>query len=233
MSESEIDTLKHVLTILSESEKHLRVSTERSTWFTATLLQLNSGPSLGQANSGSSRRQSFKTTEEDRIKMFGGSSAQKHRTDEQLAPEKSGSEVSFSISADQNITRKDYPISFDAASDDSNANQFVNGEALVLSHYDCGNRKTALRYMDSKVLADIWVLCIEKCHYETLRQLLSSHGRLVCVSEVKGEIFHPKKTLSPAICQREISFLKWFPSALLIYKVSVCRWICCLCCIPR
>ncbi|XP_073287607.1 protein STICHEL-like isoform X1 [Primulina huaijiensis] len=185
LSERELDTLKHVLTILSESEKHLRLSTERSTWFTATLLQLSSGPSLGQANSVSSRRQSFKTSEEDRIKMFGGSSAQK-QTDEQLAPEKSGSEVSFSASANQNITRIDDPISFDAASGDPNANQFVNGETLILSHYDCGNRKTALRYMNSKVLMDIWALCIEKCHSETLRQLLSSHGKLVCISEFKG-----------------------------------------------
>ncbi|XP_073155995.1 protein STICHEL-like [Henckelia pumila] len=187
LSERELDTLKHALTMLSESEKHLRVSTERSTWFTATLLQLSSGPSLGQANSGGSRRQSFKTTEEDRIKMFGGSSAQKQRADGQFAPENSGSEVSFSISADQNITRKDDQISLvKAASDDSKASQNVNGEALVLSHYDCGNRKTALRYMNSKVLADIWVLCIEKCHSDTLRHLLSSHGKLVCISEVKG-----------------------------------------------
>ncbi|KZV47382.1 protein STICHEL-like [Dorcoceras hygrometricum] len=187
LSEGELDTLKHVLTILSESEKHLRVSTERSTWFTATLLQLSSGPLLGQANSGGSRRQSFKTTEEDRIKMVGGSSAQKPRTDEQFAHEKSGSELSFSISAGQNTTRKDDPISLvGAASGDSSANQFVNGEALVLSQYDCGNRKTALRYMNLKVLADIWVLCIEKCHSQTLRQMLSSHGKLVCISEVKG-----------------------------------------------
>ncbi|XP_073034815.1 protein STICHEL-like [Primulina eburnea] len=187
LSERELNALKHVLTVLSESEKHLRVSTERATWFTATLLQLSSGPSLGQANSSSSRRQSFKTTEEDRIKMFEGSSAQKLRTDEQLAPEKSGSEISFSISADQNIARKDYPISLvDDASGDSNADQSVNDEAFLLSRYDCGNRKTALRYMNSKVLADIWFLCIEKCHPGTLRQLLSSHGKLVCISEVKG-----------------------------------------------
>ncbi|KAL7603852.1 hypothetical protein Lser_V15G16396 [Lactuca serriola] len=40
---------------LSESEKQLRLSSERSTWFTATLLQLGSVPSADLTPSGSSR----------------------------------------------------------------------------------------------------------------------------------------------------------------------------------
>ncbi|GER25345.1 replication factor C / DNA polymerase IIIgamma-tau subunit [Striga asiatica] len=65
LSERELERLKHALTLLSEAEKHLRVSSERSTWFTATLLQLGSFPSSDRTHSGSSRRQSSKATDED------------------------------------------------------------------------------------------------------------------------------------------------------------------------
>ncbi|KAK4476795.1 hypothetical protein RD792_015955 [Penstemon davidsonii] len=67
ISERELDRLKHALKLLSEAEKHLRVSSERSTWFTATLLQLGSVPSPDRTQSGSSRRQSSKATEDDHI----------------------------------------------------------------------------------------------------------------------------------------------------------------------
>ncbi|XP_051144989.1 protein STICHEL-like [Andrographis paniculata] len=42
VSERELDQLKHALVSLSEAEKHLRGSSDCSTWFTATLLQLGS-----------------------------------------------------------------------------------------------------------------------------------------------------------------------------------------------
>ena len=44
---------------LSEFEKQLRLSSERSTWFTATLLQLGSVPSADLTPSGSSRTGSY------------------------------------------------------------------------------------------------------------------------------------------------------------------------------
>lgn len=64
LTEPELQKLKHALKLLSEAEKQLRVSCERSTWFTATLLQLGS-TSPEFTLSGSSRRQSSKTTDED------------------------------------------------------------------------------------------------------------------------------------------------------------------------
>nr|KAJ0197191.1 hypothetical protein LSAT_V11C700364370 [Lactuca sativa] len=57
--EAEIERLKHALKLLSESEKQLRLSSERSTWFTTTLLQLGSVPSADPTPSGSSRTSSY------------------------------------------------------------------------------------------------------------------------------------------------------------------------------
>lgn len=61
-----MEGLKHALKLLSEAEKQLRVSNDRSTWFTATLLQLGSMPSPGTTRTGcSSRRQSSRATDDD------------------------------------------------------------------------------------------------------------------------------------------------------------------------
>ncbi|KAH0899422.1 hypothetical protein HID58_048990 [Brassica napus] len=66
LSETDMEGLKHALKLLSEAEKQLRVSNDRSTWFTATLLQLGSMPSPGTTRTGcSSRRQSSRATDDD------------------------------------------------------------------------------------------------------------------------------------------------------------------------
>ncbi|KAG8364021.1 hypothetical protein BUALT_Bualt19G0082900 [Buddleja alternifolia] len=164
LSERELDRLKHALSLLSEAEKHLRVSSERSTWFTATLLQLGSMPSPDRTHSGSSRRQSSKATEDDNVIML--------RADTQSAREKSGS-----------------PKSFPKGSFDSNPNnqsQFVGGDVSTILIDDGKSGRTNLRWMNSKMLMNVWIECIEKCHSKTLRQLLHSYGRLVSISEVKG-----------------------------------------------
>ncbi|KAI3758303.1 hypothetical protein L6452_05862 [Arctium lappa] len=56
LTETELERLKHALKQLSEAENQLRLPSERSTWFTTTLLQLGSTPSADSTPSGSSRR---------------------------------------------------------------------------------------------------------------------------------------------------------------------------------
>ncbi|XP_073028211.1 protein STICHEL-like [Primulina eburnea] len=190
LSDREVDRLKRALTLLSEAEKHLRLSSERSTWFTATLLQLGSMPSPDQSHSGSSRRQSSKATEENRISIHKEAAAQKQRTDGQFIPDKLSSPSSFVITAaHRNSTNKENPVSLtSAASFDSNTNQnqSLSGEGLRYLRDDFRNGKSSSRSMDSKTLIDIWLQCVEKCHSQTLRQLLHSYGKLVSISEFKG-----------------------------------------------
>ncbi|KAL0384672.1 UNVERIFIED_CONTAM: protein STICHEL [Sesamum radiatum] len=187
LTERELDRLKRALTLLSEAEKHLRVSSERSTWFTATLLQLGSMSSPDRTNSTSSRRQSSKTTDEGHISMPTEDTAQKQRTDAQFAREMSGSSASLTVSANRNSSSKENPVSLsDDVSFDSkpNQSQFMDAEALTVN--ECTSGRTTLRCMDSKMLIDIWLQCIEKCHSKTLRQLLHSYGKLISLSEMKG-----------------------------------------------
>lgn len=183
VSEKELDRLKHALTLLSEAEKHLRVSSERSTWFTATLLQLGSVPSPDPTHSGSSRRQSSRTTDDYPI-SFRETTAQNCRLDSQLAHKKSGSPTSFLKAARSDLmSKEDLLLLTDAAHFNSNPNpsqsSLINEESL----------KPTSRCMDSNVITDIWVQCIEKCRSKTLRQLLHSYGQLMSISEVKGKHF--------------------------------------------
>lgn len=185
MTERELDRLKHALTLLSEAEKHLRVSSERSTWFTATLLQLGSVSSPDRTQSTSSRHQSSKATEEDHISMPREAIAPKQRTDAQFAPEKSGSPTSFQVAAHCNSTGEEKQV---ARISKPNQSQFIDGEELTVSHDDCTSGTITLTCMDSKILINIWLQCIEKCHSKTLRQLLHSYGKLVSISKMKGKV---------------------------------------------
>ncbi|GFP95061.1 protein stichel [Phtheirospermum japonicum] len=158
LSERELDRLKHALTLLSEAEKHLRVSSERSTWFTATLLQLGSGPSSSErAHSGSSRRQSSKATED-------------------------GEHASIK-SSHHDSTSKDNNNHVSGNNNYSGFNSNPSGPSDSKT-----GRTGALRCVNSEMLSNIWLECIEKCHSKTLRQLLHSHGRLVSITEIKAHI---------------------------------------------
>ncbi|XP_047945482.1 protein STICHEL-like [Salvia hispanica] len=180
LTERELHRLKHALTLLSEAEKHLRVSSERSTWFTATLLQLGSMPSPSRTHSTSSRGQVSKATEEEHASIPGESTASRHNSDKQFAPEKSTSPTSCMFSDQCNSASNVRPTP------NTNQSQFNDCISLTVSHADSTNKRTTLRCVNSEMLVSIWLLCIEKCHSETLRLLLHSYGKLVSISEMKG-----------------------------------------------
>ncbi|GAB2278251.1 hypothetical protein Dimus_012942 [Dionaea muscipula] len=142
LTDGEMEKLKHALKLLSEAEKQLRISSERSTWFTATLLQLGSVSSPDFTLSGSSRRLSSKTSDEYPSTESGGA----------VQVEK------------------------------SEAAQMLHRKTALLSKKDQQNLSSSTH----DTLDNLWLLCIERCHSKTLRQLLLTHGKLVSLSEVDG-----------------------------------------------
>lgn len=180
---AELERLKHALKLLSEAEKHLRVSSERSTWFTATLLQLGSVPSPDPTQSGSSRRQSSKTTEDDPSSTSREVLIQKLRPDTHDAPRKSTSPRSLLKAAHQKSTSQE--DSFVSLNSKLTHSQYINGDAFN-PHDDFLPETTKSRCTNSNMLDDIWTRCIERCHSKTLRQLLHTYGKLVSISEVEG-----------------------------------------------
>nr|XP_017228502.1 PREDICTED: protein STICHEL-like [Daucus carota subsp. sativus] len=176
LNEAELDRLKHALHLLSEAQKHLRVSSERSTWFTATLLQLGSVPSPVPTQTESSRRQSSRTTE-DPLSTFNNGISQNLGPATQYTSRRSASPMSLHKATHRNSTSQDDGL-------DLNSNpalsQFKNGNSLNVSHANIGDETR------SNMLDDIWIRCIQSCHSKTLRQLLHNYGKLVLISEVEG-----------------------------------------------
>jgi len=189
VNESELERLKNALKLLSEAEKQLRTSSERCTWFTATLLQLGSTPSPDLTQSSSSRRQSCKTTEDDPSSVSRDVTSCTHKSDPQYVPRKSaytGSQQK-AVNDDSNHQKESKIEGFSLKSKPSNSPVLDDGSTVVSSD-DLMVENTMYRCIDSGKLCDIWVHCIEKCHSKTLRQLLHHHGKLVSVCEVEGTL---------------------------------------------
>ncbi|KAI7725996.1 hypothetical protein M8C21_015251, partial [Ambrosia artemisiifolia] len=168
VTEAEVERLKQALKLLSEAEKQLRVSSERSTWFTATLLQLGGVPSSDPTPLGSGRRQSSRTTDDDISATFKDICFQKHKADSQhYAPQKSGPLKLNHTNSSNSPEDALIPM-----------RELINGDHMSVSHHD--------DVINTNILDEIWVRCIDKCHSKTLRQLLHAHGNLVSISEDKG-----------------------------------------------
>jgi DNA polymerase III gamma/tau subunit len=75
VTDAELERLQQALKILSDAEKQIRLSSERSTWFTAALLQLGSGHDSEITHSRSSCKQSAKATSEIMLEAVRESSA--------------------------------------------------------------------------------------------------------------------------------------------------------------
>jgi DNA polymerase III gamma/tau subunit len=184
VTEAELERLKHALRLLSEAEKQLRISSDRSTWFTATLLQLGSTPSMDLTLSSSSRRQSSRTTEEDPSSVSKESNVYKPNSDAQYFPRRSSSPSSLYRAINGHSSHQgEY--------------EFNAKPPRLMDSNDEMTGNKVFRYKNSDKLDDIWEKCIEKCHSQTLRQLLHAHGKLLSISEVDGK----SNTFLPYIIQ--------------------------------
>lgn len=189
VTEAELERLKHALKILSEAEKQLRVSSERSTWFTATLLQLGSMPSPDLTHS-CSRRHSCKTTEDDSSSASREAASYK-QLEGQYMLHKSTSHASLQKTLNGNSNHQRDSLSrkngFGFNTKPSHGQIVESGASTPLHDEDMAGN-VILRCVNSERLEDVWAQCIERCHSKTLRQLLHSHGKLVSISEAEGKL---------------------------------------------
>lgn len=185
VNEAELERLKNALKLLSEAEKQLRTSSERTTWFTATLLQLGSVPSSDITQSSSSRRQSYKTTEDEPSSASREATSFKHKSGLQYMSQKSTPTASH-----QKAVNGSSGLQIDGFSLKSKPSNspVINDGSTVVSSDDLIVGNTMFRCIDSEKLCDIWACCIERCHSKTLRQLLQDYGKLVSISEVQGKL---------------------------------------------
>jgi len=206
VSESELDKLKHALKVLSEAEKQLRVSSERSTWFTATLLQLGSVTSPEFTLSGSSKKQSSKTTEEDRSSASRDASGQKQTADSLYPLRRSASPCSLAADNNHNACPPDRPcLLMGSVSYHSKPlhKRSVSSVDSTVSRDGLMGGSVKIRQANTDGLDDIWLQCIQRCHSKTLKQLLHTHGKLVSIGEAHGMCLF----LSILLCFLVLTFL--------------------------
>lgn len=159
------------------------MSSERSTWFTAALLQLGSVTSSNPTNSGSSRKQSSRATDDEPSGSSREVSAHKKRSDALQRRRKSTSTASSRGPLDGNFDSHGEPLLMVDTVHSATKSQSVEegaSNATLAENRVC-------RYIRPKKLDEIWEMCIDRCHSNTLRQLLRSHARLVSIAEVEGE----------------------------------------------
>ncbi|XP_065849140.1 protein STICHEL-like [Euphorbia lathyris] len=182
LTEPELERLKHALKLLSEAEKQLRVSSDRSTWFTATLLQLGSVPSPDLTQSSSSRRQSSRTTEDDPSSASREVAVYRQHSDPQFLPRRSSSPASFYKGMNGNSGHQvESGFSSKPPHSQSLDSSFASQDDELV-------QTMLFRYRNSEKLDLIWEKCISKCHSNTLRQLLHAHSKLFSISEVEGAL---------------------------------------------
>lgn len=190
VTEAELERLKHALKLLSEAEKQLRLSSERCTWFTAALLQLGSMHSPDLTQSGSSRRQSSRTTEEDPSSTSREAVVYKRMSGPQYMPQNAASPASLREPVNGNsrhlgevLSRIDGHNSYSKPSH----SRLKDAGALAVSQNGNIVGNTIITCRNSEKLGEIWAQCIERCHSKTLKQLLQVHGKLLSISEVESK----------------------------------------------
>ncbi|TVU49304.1 hypothetical protein EJB05_00612 [Eragrostis curvula] len=190
ITDAELERLQQALKILSDAEKQIRLSSERSTWFTAALLQLGSGHNSEITQSRSSSKQSAKATSETMMEVVRESSASrttshplfnfrdsKKTSDHKTTSGHSSPQGLASLSS--RIRTNDSMVYGECRSGD-------RGLQSAQTSISCEQRPANSGISDN--LARIWRKCIENCHSKTLRQLLYDHGKLASVKECEGSI---------------------------------------------
>jgi len=193
VTDAELERLQQALRILSDAEKQIRLSSERSTWFTAALLQLGSGHNSEITQSRCSSKQSAKATSETMMEAVRESSASR-TTSHQLSTFPDSKKI-----VDLKTTSgHSSPQGLASLSSRMRPNEnMIYGECrsvdrtlLDSAQISISSEQKAMNSGISDNLTRIWRKCIENCHSKTLRQLLYDHGKLASVKEWEGKALH-------------------------------------------
>ncbi|KAG1331242.1 protein STICHEL [Cocos nucifera] len=192
LTEDELERLQQALKILSDAEKQLRLSSERSTWFTAALLQLGSGLNLEMNQSSSISKHNAKKINDNASELVKDSSFCKNNSYSSLMLQESnlglitrltngksslrGSSSSYRMTMNENLICNVLPA----------YGRFTGRSFLDSTQTNDAREKRVVNCVSPDKLAEIWRKCIQRCHSETLKELLGVHGKLVAITEHEG-----------------------------------------------
>lgn len=189
ITDAELERLQQALKILSDAEKQIRLSSERSTWFTAALLQLGSGHNSEITQSRSSSKQSPKATSETVMEAVRESSAS--RTTSHPLFNFRGSKKTLDLRTTSGHSSPQGLASLSSRmrpNDNLIYGECRSADRVLVDSAQTSNSSERRPIINgsSDNLVRIWRKCIENCHSKTLRQLLCDHGKLASVKECEG-----------------------------------------------
>ncbi|CAA6662434.1 unnamed protein product [Spirodela intermedia] len=179
LTNAEVNRLQQALRILSDAEKQLRLSSERSTWFTAALLQLGCGHSPEVDHTSG-------TSSSERVR---GTPAVK--TSDVLQQDKPSCSVYTPSMMNAHCSPYPNPSCSRPVGEKirdllPTCSNSGDGRFVRTTCKDKDNGESFFTKICPEKLDEIWRVCIEKCHSKTLRQLLSAHGQLLSISEAEA-----------------------------------------------
>ncbi|KAK1310310.1 hypothetical protein QJS10_CPA08g00969 [Acorus calamus] len=190
LTEAELAKLQEALNVLSEAEKQLRHSSERSTWFTAALLQLcsNQMPEFTPSSQGSRpNTQEVKKESTNRGQSDGASGMSDSLSTNQKSVSGPRVGVTNECASPPCDPSSSKPMRVDQS---HNAYPKICQSLGVYTSTDQNEDsqmdKNAYKCATPVKLEEIWRECIARCHSTTLRQFLYTNGKLVSVTEVEG-----------------------------------------------
>ncbi|XP_006662851.1 protein STICHEL-like [Oryza brachyantha] len=189
ITDTELERLQQALKILSDAEKQIRLSSERSTWFTAALLQLGSGHSSDIVQSRSSSKQSAKATSETMMDAVRESSASRTTAHPLFTLRGSKKIVDLRTASGHSSPQGVVSVSSRMRAKDNLKYGECRSADRVLQDSAQTSNSSERRPMTnggSDNLARIWRKCIDNCHSKTLKQLLCDHGKLASVKDCGG-----------------------------------------------
>uniref|UniRef100_A0A0E0R6A8 Uncharacterized protein n=1 Tax=Oryza rufipogon TaxID=4529 RepID=A0A0E0R6A8_ORYRU len=189
ITDAELERLQQALKILSDAEKQIRLSSERSTWFTAALLQLGSGHNSEMIQSRSSSKQSAKATSEIVMDAVRESSASRTTAHPLFTLRGSRKTLDLRTASGHSSPQGVVSVSSRMRANDNLKHGECRSVDRVLQDSAQRSNSSELRPMtnvSSDNLARIWRKCIDNCHSKTLKQLLCDHGKLASVKDYGG-----------------------------------------------
>eukprot|EP01018_Ginkgo_biloba_P015202 Gb_11110 [translate_table: standard] len=203
LSKEEMERLRQALKTLSEAEKQLRLSNDRTTWLTAALLQLAPDQSymLPSSSAGTSFPQSPIAPNYASEKEIAGKDSMSARRNQQDNRSEKMQRVNFSRTKRESITRgpgstnhggcstKDHSSTLEGKKklDNGMDSEIINEKDLPTSSYaysldiNKAGRKQFICRSPSK-LEDIWEKVLENIHSNALKQFMCFQGKLYSIS---------------------------------------------------
>ena len=186
VSDKKLEWLRQAMKTLSEAEKQVRVSNDKTTWLTAALLQLGPDPRSCTTNfpascTGTSVTQSPVALDDNEVADFEYVSSGRRTWEDNI---KNGPNTATEPPCALTNGQKEAPLYQSTLEIHSQSK--IQDEKRQCHQHHSDDFLHPSHILSSAKLDDIWYQVLQRCWPLTLRQLLNTHGKLISISMTDG-----------------------------------------------